>query len=488
MSSLRFKHYLLLLLVLNVASAQAGDVFSGIIVDGVEADGSCMPTGATEIELLAVKVGSLGLDTTDWHYVKDGSSVGGASQSGFTYSIVPGNFSVPEAGTDRTWFFLSTPSPDAGGDWLAVDSSDPSALELGATTYQRVGDTIAASFAEHSGTGIHFDGSGLPVRIYLGVVSTSFPTWTTESIDVLFGALIDYQPTLYLPSAGCGFGGAVEHQLHPGRGLVIGYNIYRREDVGGPAPAKESWGLEDWLSFIPAVDEPGDLSGTIDINDVIQDGNEYLIFSDSDLPSLRQSPQPPPEPRCGQVYWYVIQPVIEGDYEQWSDETLIAGVPLGFEPKLPDGGIDMTGDGEPEFFSPQAIHAGRSGLGLTVDGRPLLSAAVRSCTASSPLAASGQVELRTGSGQTLELVLGFATADVLGYDVYRLDRGRRHRVNARLLPAQGAEGGVVLLEGPRLRGGRQGTYEVEVVLTDGGVRVEGPFTLVAADTRRSRRR
>ncbi|MEM7249559.1 MAG: hypothetical protein AAF533_29900 [Acidobacteriota bacterium] len=488
MSSLRHACCLLASFVLGVSSVQgAGLVFGGVIVDGVEADGSCAPTIATEIELYTVKVSEAGLDYTDWHYVKGADSVGGASQSGFSYVVTPGNFTIGEAAPDRAWFFLTSPSPDEGGDWLAADSSDTSTPNPGAITFQQVGDTIAAGFAEHAGTGIRFDGSGVPVSIDLGSGAREFPARARGGIDVVFGALIDYQPTLYFPGPDCGFGSGVEHQLLPGRGLIIGYNIYRQEDAG-VAPTKDSWAQKDWLGFIPAVDEPGDLAGTIDLDATPANGNEYLFFSDADLPGLRQSPLPPPEPGCARSYWYVIQPVIEGDYQAWSEATVIARVPLGFDPRLSDGGIDLTGDGEPEFFSPQAIHAGLPGLGLTVQGRPLVSAAVRSCTAADPMATTGHVALRPGLDDTLELVLGLEAADVLGYDVYRLDRGRRHRVNAMLLPAQGLEGGVVVIDTPRLRARRAGTYEVEVLLTDGEVRVEGPFTLTAAETRRSRRR
>ncbi|MEM7249560.1 MAG: hypothetical protein AAF533_29905 [Acidobacteriota bacterium] len=486
--SMRVLALLLVMLGPGLGSAVAAGAFGGLVVDGVVDSGSCAPASVTGIELYTVKVDSRGLDYTDWLYVKNGDSVGGASQSGFSYVVTGGNFSVAEAGTDRLWFFLTAPSPDTGGDWLATDSTDPSAPNPGATTFQRVGDTIAATFAEHAGTGVRFNGTGLAVPIDLGSGARDFPSRGSGGIDVVFGALIDHQPTHYLPGPDCGFGGGVEHQLLPGRGLIIGYNVYRQDDAGGPAPTKDSWGFEDWLAFIPAVDEPGDLAGTVDLDDVPQNGNEYLFFSDADLSGLRESPQPPPEPGCGRAYWYVIQPVVEGDYQDWTKETRLARVALGFDPRLPGGGIDLTGDGAPEFFSPQAVHAGLPGLGLTVDGRPLVSATVRGCTASDPMATTGHVALRPGADDTLELVLGLESADVLGYDVYRLDRGRRHRVNAMLLPAQGLDGGVVVLDGPRLRARRAGTYEVEILASNGDVRVEGPFTLTAAETRRSRRR
>ncbi|MEM7246893.1 MAG: hypothetical protein AAF533_16205 [Acidobacteriota bacterium] len=51
-------------------------------------------------------------------------------------------------------------------------------------------------------------------------------------------------------------------------------------------------------------------------------------------------------------------------------------LPLGFEPRMSDGGIDLTADGIAEFISPQAAEAGLPGLGLTHGGEILSSATV----------------------------------------------------------------------------------------------------------------
>ncbi|MEM7243826.1 MAG: hypothetical protein AAF533_00705 [Acidobacteriota bacterium] len=465
----------------------AQPVVSGLLVDGVPSTGSCVPATLTNVELYAVNVPEEGVDYTDWVYVKAGASAGGATLSGFSYLFLAGNFTGCDLDTDRHYSFLTAPGEGSSGDQLALDSTAFSLPEPGATTFQTVGETIASGFRQHVGTGLQLDGRGLPVPVDLGAGARSFPASGRGSVDIVFGALIDHQPALYEPGVACGFGGGVSHHLHPERGLIIGYNVYRQDD-GGTVPSKESWQAEQWLGFIPVADEPGDLAGTVDLNGRPSDGDEYLFFSDADLPGLRDSPLGAPEPECARRYWYVIQPVVDGDYEAWTSETELARVPLGFEPKLPDGGIDITGDGEPEFFSPQAIHAGMPGLGLTVRGRPLLSAPVLGCTSADPLSANGRVELHAGS-DGLELLVGAEAADVLGYDVYRLTGSERTRVNRSLLPAQGLDGGAVLVD-TVLRGRRlSGTYEVEVVTSDGDAsRVVGPFTVGAAERRDSRRR
>ncbi|MEM7243827.1 MAG: hypothetical protein AAF533_00710 [Acidobacteriota bacterium] len=475
-----------LLILLAMHETRASLVIGGVVVDGVAVEGSCEPAAATDIEFYIVKVPEGGSGYTDWLYVKGDVSRGGATQRNFGYTVTAANFSAGFDREDRYYIFLTSPGGDGGGDLIALDATNNSAPNPGAATFQVVGNTIPGGFDGYAGTGVVFDDRGLPTSIDLGAGPRAFPAAGRSTVDVVFGALIDYQPALYFVGASCGFGMGLSHQLFPELGMIVGYNVYRQVDAG-TAPAKESWGAEHWLTFLPAHDESGDLFGTVDLNGQPSDGDEYLFFSDADLPGLRDSPLEAPEPACARRYWYVIQPVVEGDYEAWTSETELGRVPLGFEPKLPDGGIDITGDGEPEFFSPQAIQAGMPGLGLTVQGRPLISAPVLGCTAADPLSATGRVELRGGT-DGLELLVGAEAADVLGYDVYRLTGTERTRINRSLLPAQGLDGGVVSVD-TVLRGRRlAGTYEVEVVTSDGdALRVFGPFTVGATERRSSRR-
>ncbi|MEM7245633.1 MAG: hypothetical protein AAF533_09830 [Acidobacteriota bacterium] len=472
--------------VLVVAGSAVAQVsHTGIIVDPTP-EGICEPADTTGAELYSMKMTQGGLDLTDWHWFKRGESNAGLWMSGLSYSLNPGNHTVPVSVRDRFYIIITRPGTDGRGDAVALDSSDSSTPNHGAMTFQVVGETINPAHDLHAGTGLVLDGSGSPVSIDLGAGERMFPAPASSAIDLVFGALIDYQPALYAPGPGCGFGMALPHQARPDQGLVIGYNIYRQPDLGS-VPEPTSWTSEHWLDFIPYVDEPGDLAGFQDLNTTPQDGNEFLFYSDSGLDEApRPSGRPAPQRACADSHWYVIQPVVDGDYFDFDETTVLARVPLGFDPRQLDGGLDLTGDGEPEFFSPQAF-MGLPGLGLTVEGRPVLSAPLLGCTASNPLSAAGQVELRGGTSG-LELVVGLEPAEVAGYDVYRLGASGRSRVNGGLIPAVGVEGGVHRLATEDRRA-VTGRYEIEVVFNDGRENeVRGPYVFRAREERTSRRR
>ncbi|MEM7245073.1 MAG: hypothetical protein AAF533_06995 [Acidobacteriota bacterium] len=489
-------------------TASAQTVWGGVLVDG-DGAGSCAPTANTGLELYAMKVDSTASNYTDWHYVKGMTNAGGASQSGFSYVITGGNFTVGEAASDRVFFYLTAAgASDTVGDQIALDSSDPSAPNPGATTFQVIGETINDSYPMHAGSGIQFDGMGTPLNIDLGAgVAQDFPAAGAASVDVVFGALIDFQPTLYLPGPDCGFGGGVESQATAGHGGILGYNVYRQVDAGGP-PAKASWNDTNWLAFISADDwvldmgsglaggmSPGDLNAEAnygswqDSDGVAYNGNEHIFFSDTDVGGRGRGPLAAPMVGGAESYWYVIQPVARGDYGDWSDATEIARVALGFDPLMANGGIDINNDGDAEFMSPQStVGGGLPGLGLTNGGRPLVSAAVLGATNADPMSADGVVSLK-GERGGLELSTGLETANIAGYNVYRVTEGDKVRVNGSLIAANGGEGSVYRVSDRLLRRFGGATYEVEVVFNDGTAsRTEGPFSIKSAPLRGSSRR
>ncbi|MEM7243828.1 MAG: hypothetical protein AAF533_00715 [Acidobacteriota bacterium] len=389
----------LVVMVIAPVDGWATALMSGALVDGVPEDGSCDLHTASAPEIYVVNVARGSLGYTNWIYSKDEATVGNVAVDAPSpfYDFYPGTFSGRQSGTDRFFVFVTAPGADGEGDLIALDSTTHHAPNLSATTWQVVGETIAPSYVDHAGTGFVPGGPSPWTPDVFGSSSRAWLGKGPPSIDLVFGALIDHQPTLYYPGPNCGFGTAEPHFDHPDRGLVVGYNLFRQRDAGAE-PIKESWAAAHWLGFIPVDEEPGDLARTVDLNGLPGDGDEYLLFSDADLPGVRDSPLPSPSEGCRRGYWYVIQPVVEGDYWDWTPEVELSHVPLGFDPKLPDGGIDLSGDGEPEFFSPQAIRAERPGLGLTVRGRPLVSAPVRGCLVDQ-LGANGRVTLPGGADE-----------------------------------------------------------------------------------------
>ncbi|MEM7246891.1 MAG: hypothetical protein AAF533_16195 [Acidobacteriota bacterium] len=388
-----------LALLLAAPGSRADSVQSGFIADDTE-EGACAPADAT-FELLALKRDQDVTATTDWHWSTDRNTVGGSYVGGFSYTVLGCNFTVRMRPLDRVHFFITAePETPGRGARLALDSARVH-VQPNATTLQVVGETIPPSIPDHAGTGLIITGDGEPVDVDWGEGPVSYPRRAGNDVQVVFGALIDLQPEIYEPASSCGVG-AVEElygATAPGLGALVGYNIYARE--GEEAP--EEWLATDWLAFVPHLPEgmtpppdDGTPSGLRDLDAIPSNGNEYLFlrhvggaFSRPGLPGRGglggwrgpgRGPTPPrvPGPRGGSfTRWYAIQPVVAGEHFDFDATTPIAQVPLGFEPKGPGGFLDLDADGIAEFLSPQAVFAGETGLGLTHDGRPLVSAPVR---------------------------------------------------------------------------------------------------------------
>jgi hypothetical protein len=487
-------------------SASAQTAWAGFIVDG-SGGGGCAPTAVTGSELYVAKVPSDASNLADWVYdarAKGGSSVASAMVAGFSYSFLGGNFSANEAGSDGVFVFVTAQNTDATrGDLIMVDSGSPAGASLDASTWQVVGNTIASAFTGLAGSGTTFDGSGSPVN----VLGRNWPAAGASSVDVLFGLVIDRQPAIYDAMFGCAMGGAQAFPMTTDHGAIVGYNVYRQND-GGSAPARDSWTDAHWLGYVPVSgftlagangtgggDSPndgnptGDYAGIQDLDALPYSGNEYLIFSDTDVQARGRGPLPAPAAAAAASYWYVVQPVAAGNYANFTMGTAIARVPLAHNPQMADGGIDLDNDGTPEFFSPQStVGGGLPGLGLTVAGRPLVSAPVMGATNVDPMAAAGRVTLK-GEGAGLELSTGLETADIAGYNVFRVNGAERVQINDTLIAANGGEGSVYRVTDRALRRAGGGVYEVEVIFNDGSAsRVDGPFTVDATSTRGSSRR
>ncbi|MEM7249596.1 MAG: hypothetical protein AAF533_30095 [Acidobacteriota bacterium] len=481
----------------------AQTVWSGLAVDGT-GGGCAPPVDSGTGELYVLKLDQTGNNITDWHYDlrnRSAGNVGGAEVGSVATSILGGNFTFNESPTDRIYVFVTYErSSSEAGDRVYLDSGSPAEPNMGANVIQIVGETISSAYANHAGTGLLFPGDGTPLSVDLGAGARSFPAAGPSAVDVLFGALIDFQPIRFDPMSGCGFGGDVELHGNPMHGAVIGYNVYRQEDLGGAAPDPMSWDESDWLGFIPHHefvlgampgsndDEPnpeGDYAGHVDLDAIPYNGNEHVFFSDTNVDG-RPTPGPLARAEPGTDYWYVMQPVVHGMHDAFDETTAIARLTLGFDPKNGPV-IDLDNDGVAEFYSPQATHGGFPGLGLTNGGRPVLSAAVRGARADDPLGIGGRLLLSPGRSGGLELASGLETADVTGYDVYRLQRDGRIKVNRDRIVANGGEGFVYQVADRLLarRGGA--SYEVEVHRTDGSASVEGPFRIESGRRSAARR-
>ncbi|MEM7246894.1 MAG: hypothetical protein AAF533_16210 [Acidobacteriota bacterium] len=385
-----------LVVLFAIDEARAQTAFVGFIVEDLE-DGECWPTQDDDIELYALKLPADGSSSTDWHYSIDRMSVGGADLLGAVYSFLGGNFTVREHRDDRVFVFLTAgPEEEGQGHRVAMDSGTPFTPNLNGITLQVIGETIPSHVPDHAGTGFRLPGDGQPVQVNWGDGPLSYPRWVGDDVQVVFGALIDLQPTMYDPLV-CSFGGQEELFGAPGQGALIGYNVYSR--VGSETEPPEHWSSADWVAFVPhelngMTPSPDDDTGTtiLDLDATPYNGNEYLHFRHEGGAETRSPlpvrggprrgpirfPHPPRAPGRTEVpgRWYVIQPVVHGDYNDWSPDTAIARVPLGFDPRMSDGGIDLTADGIAEFISPQAVEAGLPGLGLSHDGEILTSAPV----------------------------------------------------------------------------------------------------------------
>ncbi|MEM7244261.1 MAG: hypothetical protein AAF533_02890 [Acidobacteriota bacterium] len=466
------------------------------MVDGTP-DGSCEAAAArAEVELYAVKLTALGEGTTDWHWdltAKGGGRVGGMAITDFNYQVVGGNFTIDESPFDTMFVVGTAPGlPGSFGCRVLLDASNSADAFMGLTTLQAPGETIDPVFDGFNGSGVRLmDGQlVIPLDRGMGAEPVTTPIGYSRGIEVFFGALIDFQPLSYLPMAECAFGGAVEHPTNPGHGIIHGYNIYRREDDGSGPPT--AWTEADWLGYVPhhgfvlttpTADPPeDDAARYLDADDVASNGNEYIRFNDTDDPSVaRLSPLEPPE--LERTYWYGLQPTVDGDLFEWSADTEIARVRLGFNP-VSGPNLDLDGDGSPEFFSPNASIGGLRGLGLTCGGEVGVIGVVQGRR--NPLSATDAVSMKVEDG-AIQLSVDGERADVLGYDVHRVQGARRTRLNDRLIPSLGGGSTVHRLVDVELQRRGRGSYEVVVHRSDGTREVLGTFDLVVSRRGSSRR-
>ncbi len=367
---------LMLTCLVAFTPAQAQTVLTGFIVQTTEG-GGCEPWEGTGRELFALKLPVDETDTNDWLWSTPRSTTGGTNIAGFTHSVLGGNFNRPEQGGDRFFLFMTAPSESRGvGLRMAVDSSSPTGPTLDATTFQVAGETLSPEIPNHAGTGLVLPGIGTyqPVRIDWADEVISYPRVAGDDLQVVFGAFVDYQPAFYELGTRCGYGGQQDLPSQPGKGAILGYNVYSR--VGHFAPS--SWETDDWLAFVPHVDvagalhppPPGTPSGILDFDGLPYDGDELVYFRHEDGAVFDEG-----EPNGR---WYAIQPVVPGDHLAFDETSEIARTPLGFDPRQPDGGLDLDGDGLPEFISPHAVLGGLPGLGMTHAGAILTSASVYS--------------------------------------------------------------------------------------------------------------
>ena len=217
----------------------------------------------------------------------------------------------------------------------------------------------------------------------LGTGPEQFPRERDDGVELAF-ALVPELSDQEL--GGCTYGGG-EPSPSSGSGLIIGYNIFRSEDSGLVPTQGELGQHGNWLDYAPldpTLDSSSLLSRVVDPDGLPATGDEVLIYHDAPF-------HPDGSPRAhgaapvldsGTGYWYAVQPVLQGDLDEWSSITLSDGSPSG------DLRADLDGDGifdavefdpgagnGPEFLSPQA-RVGIEGLGLTVEGRALLSGLV----------------------------------------------------------------------------------------------------------------
>ncbi|MEM7248016.1 MAG: hypothetical protein AAF533_21970 [Acidobacteriota bacterium] len=359
--------------------ARAQTVWGGGLATDT-ADGDCHLIPGKVPEIYALLLLPDDPTTTDWLWLTPRSTVGNVLFDLGSFGIPYGNFSRPMGTADRMFSFVTDAPvrPEQGGR-LAVSSSDQFEPVLGAVTMQVVGETLAPTVSGYAGTGLVLPGFGTyePVEIDWGVEELAYPRVEGDDVLLAFGALIDFQPLSHggTPPLNCQVGGFRPLFDEPDKGAIIGYNVYSR--VGHFAPS--TWTADDWLAFVPheligPFDPPTTSTppGIIDLDGTPYNGDEHVFFNHEGGAVVADG-----EPNGR---WHAIQPVVLGDHFDFDASTEIARVPLGFDPKQPDGGLDLDGDGIPEFFNPHAVSSGAPGLGLTHAGRPLVSAAVYSFT------------------------------------------------------------------------------------------------------------
>ena len=317
----------------------------------------------------------------DWQFdlsAKGGDLIGlmPGDVSGQSFQLLAFNFRSGEEPTGDVFAFVTFPDGrlhlDSGPNELGFNFLDVAAA-------QRVGDSPSRLPAS---AGIALPDAAFLYAADLGAGPVPFPEETADTVRVAFAPIQDPDTGR---AAGCSYGGA---ELDPltGLSIVIGYNVYRLEDAGSPPAPEEIGAHANWQYFAsldPALDPADGLHEWIDPDAVPGSGDEVIVFHDGPR-SLggRARPSGTAPTRGGGVeYWYAVQPVIAGDLAEWTNLQLFTLPPtdraFDVDGDGTDDAADADLDGSMEFLSPQA-DAGLPGLGLTTQGRPLLSRLVRS--------------------------------------------------------------------------------------------------------------
>lgn len=433
-------------------------------------------------------------------------------------------WAVPQGSNDAAFAFMTM----AGGG-LYVDGGDAASVDWGVAPIQQVGNSLPIGRDNGIGLVLPSLPGQYPVTMAPGVIRM-FPMATQDSLNYAFAPIAEVNPNDAVPGV-CQIGGQVFNPRDPTRGAIIGYNLYRLPPCGC-VPTDDDFHramLTDddsdggWIDFIdlrkfdvtiadgapsgpgtpPSNDlDPLDAAGIQNPDGRMYSGDEVMLYADAY--NLRPAGPGVPPPARGVGYWYRLQPVVYGTVASFAATGFtLNGVYAG------DHRMDLDADGEfdavslntvagahdtPEFYSPQAEpgNGGLDGLGLTNHGRALLSACFQ-IDLSVPLAAEGEVKLegrRENGAVKLMLSTGLETADVAGYDVYRIAGTRRIRVNDVPILAQGGEGNVYELtdRGLASRGEHAAQYVVETLTHSAAAppAVAGPFT-VSLDPRTARR-
>jgi hypothetical protein len=301
--------------------------------------------------------------------------------------------------------FMTVTVPGQHGDRIVMLSDHEGApLMSVASSLQEVGNSLPLGV--RASIGIAIPGTRTTYDVDLGGTTSAFPRRLPDGgVEIAFAPLAEVtRPNVPRICVRCVPGGIGWDPRHPGRGLIVGYAIHRVPDTGDGSGSPEhfaaalvdddpSTGFQGFADLrrvdvtIPTQGDPG--TGDLDPGDATRLSNpdgamyssdEAVLFVDG--PSRCPACGTPPAP--DQAYWYAAQPVWAGSVDAF------ANVAFTYQHRWPgDHRIDADGDGvfeslsldslpmlpgdSPEFISPQAA-AGHDGLGLTVAGRPLISA------------------------------------------------------------------------------------------------------------------
>lgn len=484
----------LLLVVAGTASAQSPNV-------GQTGDRACGPVDILSAggELYSIKLDGGRHD--DWQVeleARGGDRIGlnPGDVDGDTWQVLSGNFTRPESPSQVVFTLITFPD---GGLYVDSGSLEDGFNFMGLARTQLVGNS--PDLPGNAGVNVA-SGRGNTYTADLGAGPTEFPKASLSggdlAIHVALAPVLELHDELRM---GCTWGGA-EPDPTTGRGLVVGYNIYRLEDDGA---AEATWDEvvrhENFVYFADFFDDPGDDNSTLlDPDRLPYTGDEVVVFTDfaREPDGSDRAVGTPPE--FGRDYWYAWQPVVSGSIEDFANVSLAGG------PRR-DYTVDVDGDGtadavdlDPafgngvEFDSPQADF-GIGGLGLTNAAigtgapRPVLWASGSDSMIALPAAGHASLEARrVREGVELLVTTGLEEAELLGFVAWRRQGAQRVRLQDELLVARGGTGNEYrFLDERPGRGG--GVYEVEILTRDGAVDdVLGPVRVPAGPRRPERRR